>query len=80
VTWDRCYDLKKIFSPKNVVKKWRFYSNYSYLVYCKIDYNIGFERNANCFAENWQKSQKIVIITWTPDWAKFCHFWEPISQ
>jgi hypothetical protein len=25
-----------------------------------------FEKNANFFAENWQKSQKIVIITTTP--------------
>jgi hypothetical protein len=25
-----------------------------------------FEKNANFFAENWQKSQKIVIITSTP--------------
>jgi hypothetical protein len=24
-----------------------------------------FEKFANFFAENWQKSQKIVIITWT---------------
>jgi hypothetical protein len=26
-----------------------------------------FEKNANFVAENWQKSQKIVIITSTPD-------------
>jgi hypothetical protein len=26
-----------------------------------------FEKNANFFAENWQKSQKIGIITSTPD-------------
>jgi hypothetical protein len=26
-----------------------------------------FEKNANFFAKNWQKSQKIVIITSTPD-------------
>jgi hypothetical protein len=25
------------------------------------------EKNANHFAENWRKSQKIVIITSTPD-------------
>jgi hypothetical protein len=31
-----------------------------------------FEKNANLFAKNWQKSQKIVIITSTPDWAIFC--------
>jgi hypothetical protein len=36
-----------------------------------FDHNIGFLRkNANLFAENCQKSQKIVIITSTPDRAK----------
>jgi hypothetical protein len=30
---------------------------------------LDFEKNAIFFAENWQKSQKIVIITSTPDWA-----------
>jgi hypothetical protein len=30
-----------------------------------------FDKNANFFAENCQKSQKIVIITSTPDWANF---------
>jgi hypothetical protein len=29
----------------------------------KIDHNIGCWENANFFAENWQKSQKIVIKT-----------------
>jgi hypothetical protein len=32
----------------------------------KFDHNIGFEKNANFFAENWQKSPKIMIITSTP--------------
>jgi hypothetical protein len=27
-----------------------------------------FEKNANFFAENWEKSQKIVVITSTPGW------------
>jgi hypothetical protein len=27
-----------------------------------------FEKSANFFAENWQKSQKIVIITSAPGW------------
>jgi hypothetical protein len=31
-----------------------------------FDHNIVFWENANFFAENWQKSQKIVIITSTP--------------
>jgi hypothetical protein len=30
-----------------------------------FDHNIGCRENANFFAENWQKSQKIVIITLT---------------
>jgi hypothetical protein len=30
-----------------------------------------FEKNANFFAENWEKSQKIVIITLVSDWAIF---------
>jgi hypothetical protein len=32
----------------------------------KFDRNIGFRENAIFFAKNWQKSQKIVIITSTP--------------
>jgi hypothetical protein len=40
-----------------------------------------FEKKANFFAENWQKSQKIVIKTLTPDCANFrllgdCLVWE----
>jgi hypothetical protein len=30
---------------------------------------LGFEKNANFFAENWQKSPKIMIITSTPEFA-----------
>jgi hypothetical protein len=34
---------------------------------CKIlIITLVFEKNANFFAENWQKSQKVVIITSTP--------------
>jgi hypothetical protein len=37
----------------------------------KFDHNTVFLRkNANFFAENWQKSQKIVIITSTPGLRK----------
>jgi hypothetical protein len=32
-----------------------------------FDHNIVFEKNANIFAENCRKSQKIVITTSTPD-------------
>jgi hypothetical protein len=34
-----------------------------------IDHILVFEKNANFFAENCQKSQKIVIITSTPDYV-----------
>jgi hypothetical protein len=33
---------------------------------------LDFEKNANFVAENWQKSQKIVVITSSPDWGNFC--------
>jgi hypothetical protein len=39
---------------------------------CKIlIITLVFEKNANFFAKNCQKSQKIVIITSTPDWTSF---------
>jgi hypothetical protein len=41
--------------------------------FCKnCDHNMVFEKNANFFAENWQKSQKIVIITSTPGSFTYC--------
>jgi hypothetical protein len=44
----------------------------TYSQFCKnLMITLVFEKNANFFAENWQKSQKIVIITSTPDWANF---------
>jgi hypothetical protein len=61
-----------IFSPKNLAKIFAFFAQTT-ATFCKnCDHNIGFEKNANFFAENWQKSQKIVIITSTPDWGNFC--------
>jgi hypothetical protein len=38
-----------------------------------------FEKNANFFAENWQKSQKIVIITSTPG-LKFSITFFPVAR
>jgi hypothetical protein len=36
--------------------------------FCKnLIRTLDFEKNANFFAENWQKSQKFVTITSTPD-------------
>jgi hypothetical protein len=46
-------------------KNWRFWLK-TKVNYAKFDHNIGFWENANVFAENFRKSQKIVIITTTP--------------
>jgi hypothetical protein len=58
--------ILKIFSPENLAKKIGvFYSNKAKL--CKsLIIALVFEKNAKFFAENCQKSQKIVIITSTP--------------
>jgi hypothetical protein len=58
--------ILKIFSPKNSSKKLAFLTpNKGKL--CKILIKtLVFEKNAKFFAENWRKSQKIVIITSTP--------------
>jgi hypothetical protein len=56
-----------IFSPKNSAKKLAFLTQNKAKL-CKIwIITLVFEKNANFFTENWQKSQKIVIITSTPD-------------
>jgi hypothetical protein len=40
------------------------------LLQVKLDHNIGFrEKREVFFAENWQKSEKIVIITSIPGWV-----------
>jgi hypothetical protein len=58
--------ILKIFSPKNSAKKFAFLTRNKAKL-CKIlIITLVFEKNANFFAENCQKSQKIVIITSTP--------------
>jgi hypothetical protein len=66
-TRDRCYDFKNIFAEKNCKKSAFLTRNKAKL--CKIlIVTFIFEKNANFFYENWQKLQKIVIITSTPGW------------
>jgi hypothetical protein len=56
----------KIFSPKYSAKKLAFLTRDKAKI-CKIlIITLVFEKNANFFAENCQKSPKIVIITLTP--------------
>jgi hypothetical protein len=62
-TRDRCYDFKNIFAKKFATKLFLL----KLLPFCKkIVHNIGFGEKRQFFAENWQKSQKLVIITSTP--------------
>jgi hypothetical protein len=57
----------KIFLPKKIGKKLAFLTQNKAKL-CKIlIMTLVFEKKANFFAENCQKSQKIVIITSTPD-------------
>jgi hypothetical protein len=57
----------KIFSPKNLAKILAFYAQTT-ASFCKnLIITLVFEKNANFFAENCQKSQRIVIITSTPE-------------
>jgi hypothetical protein len=61
----------KILSPKNSAKKLAFLTHNKAKI-CKIlIITLVFEKNVNFFAENWRKSQKIVIITSIPDWTNF---------
>jgi hypothetical protein len=64
----------KIFSPKKIAKI-AFFTHKAKL-WNNFDPNIGFWENANFFAENWRKSQKIVIITSTPDCLFFAYFFK----
>jgi hypothetical protein len=57
----------KIFSPKNLAKILAFFSQTTATFCRNLIITLVFEKNAKFFAENWQKSQKIVIITSTPE-------------
>jgi hypothetical protein len=66
MTRDRCYDFLNIFAKK-ISEKLGFLTPKKAKL-CKIlIVTLIFEKNANFLAENCQKSQKIVIITSTPD-------------
>jgi hypothetical protein len=55
-----------IFSPKNSAKKLAFLTQNKAKLCKKFIITLVFDKNANFFAENCQKSQKIVIITSVP--------------
>jgi hypothetical protein len=56
----------KIFLPKKSAKKLAFLNQKKAKLCKNLIITLAFEKNANFFAENWRKSQKIVIITSTP--------------
>jgi hypothetical protein len=56
----------KIFSPIKIAKKLAFLTQNKAKLCNILIITLVFEKNANFFAENWQKSQKIMIITSTP--------------
>jgi hypothetical protein len=58
--------ILKIFSQKKIAKKLAFLTQNKAKLCKFLIMTLDFEKNANSFAENWQKSQKIVIITSTP--------------
>jgi hypothetical protein len=65
ISRDRCYDFKNIFAEKFSKKLAFLTENKAKL--CKIlIITLVCEKNANFFAENCRKSQKIVIMTSTP--------------
>jgi hypothetical protein len=63
--------LKNIFSPKNFAKMLAFFAQTADSFLQKNDQNIVFLRKTPFFAENWQKSQKILIIKSTQGPRKF---------
>jgi hypothetical protein len=70
VTRDRCYDFLNIFAEKIGEKIGVLTQNKAKL--CKIlIITLVFVKNANFFAENLEKSQTIVIITFAPDLVNF---------
>jgi hypothetical protein len=66
MTGNRSYDFLNIFAKK-------FGEKMAFLLKTKLNFEkkliitLVFKKNANFFAENWGKSQKIVIITSVPD-------------
>jgi hypothetical protein len=71
--------ILKIFWPKNSAKKLVFLTR-NKAKFCKIlIVTLVFKKNANFFAENWRKSQKIVIITSVPGY-RVLDFYRKITQ
>jgi hypothetical protein len=68
--------IVKIFSPKHLAKILAFLTQNKAKLCKNLIMTLVFEKNAKFFAENRQKSQKIVIITSVPDWARIFDHWD----
>jgi hypothetical protein len=62
--------ILKIFSSKNLANLLAGFAQTT-AIFDIFNHDIGFREKRHFFAENWQKSQKIVIITSTPGTAVF---------
>jgi hypothetical protein len=76
---DRCYDFLNIFGEK-FSEKLAFLAQNKAKLFKILIITLVFAKNANFFAENWQKSQKLVIITSTPGLGNFRSFFEAIGR
>jgi hypothetical protein len=66
--------IYKIFLKKHLAKNWRFFAKLLLVFFKKNEIiTLVFEKSANFFAENWQKSQKILIKTSTPTCVRMLH-------
>jgi hypothetical protein len=66
--------ILEIFSQKKIAKKLAFLTQNKTKLCKFLIISLDFEKNANFFAENWQKSLKIVIITSFLDSKTFIKF------
>jgi hypothetical protein len=59
--WDRCYDFKNIFAEK-FGKNWHFWLKTKLVkLFKNLIITLVFEKNANYFAENWEKLEKNIL-------------------
>jgi hypothetical protein len=70
--WDWCYDFFNSFAEKFSVNIGVFCSN-NWLFLQNFYHNIGLWEKRQIFAENWQKSQKIVIICSIEPWTQWLY-------
>jgi hypothetical protein len=72
-TWDRCNDFFKKYAG--------FFTQNKAKLCKKLIITLVFEKNSNFFAENCQKSQKIVTITSTPGYVeRVCNYFDSDIQ